>query len=124
MFITLRKLVEWWQRQARSMMGLTFRRVRALLPGSWARQAKGRLIRVLQLAASYNDKDIYWCNHSSAQVRQTRQEWQQEIDILLAEIGESNLPAELRAALRSGAAAGDDSGRFVEQARRWAPTDR
>lgn len=86
-----------------------------------ASKAKHRLIRLLELAASYNDKGIYWRNDSPAQVQQTRQGWQQEIDILLAEVGESSLPAELLAALRSGVAVCDDSGRFVEQARRWMP---
>ena len=43
---------------------------------------------------------------------------------LIPLIGESNLPTELLAALRSGAAVCDDSGRFVEQARRWLPERR
>ena len=117
------KLVKWWQRQARSASGPTFLQVRAFLPGGRARQAKQRLIRLLELAASYNDKGIYWRNDTPVQVRQTRQAWQQEIDTLLAEVGESNFPAELLAALYSGAAVSDDSGRFVEQARRWMLAD-
>ena len=113
------KLTEWWQKQARSVSGLTIFRACALLPGDRERRAKRRLIRLLELAASYNDKGIFWRNDSRAQVQQTRQAWQQEIDALLAEIGESGLPAELLAALRSGEAVCDDSGRFVEQARHW-----
>lgn len=87
------------------------------------RETKRRLVRLLELAASYNDKGIYWRNDSPAQVQQTRQAWQQELDALLTAISASSLPAELLAALRSGAAVCDDSGRFVEQARSWMPVD-
>ena len=69
MFCAMGKLVKWWQRQACAVSGLTFLQIRALLPGGQARRAKRRLIRVLQLAASYNDKGFYWCRDSSAQVR-------------------------------------------------------
>ena len=82
-------------------------------------KAMHRLVRLLELAASYNDKGIHWRRDSPAQVQQTRQAWQQEIDALIVEVGESTLHAELLEALRSGAAVCDDSGRFVEQARRW-----
>ena len=87
-------------------------------------EVKHRLLRLLELAASYNDKGIFWRNDSPAQVQQTRQAWQQEIDALLAEVGEEGLPAELLMALRSGAAVCDDSGRYVEQARCWVPESR
>ena len=121
MFVVMCKLVKWWPRLARAVRSLTFFQAYALLLGGQTRQAKRRLIRLLELAASYNDKGICWRNDSPAQTRQTREAWQREIDTLLAEIGESSLPAELLAALRSGAAVCDDSGRFVEQARHWMP---
>ena len=119
MLIVLRKFVEWWQRQVRSFEERVSSRDRACWLGGGTLQASRRLIRVLELAASYNDKGFYWYRHSPAQVRQVQQEWQQEIDALIPLVGESNLPAELLAALRSGAAVRDDSGQFVEQARRW-----
>lgn len=122
--MAMRKIVKRWQEYARSVGRQTFLLVRALLPGGRARPVQRRLIRLLELAASYNDKGIYWRNDPPAQVQQTRQAWQQEIDTLIAEVGESSLPAELLAALRNGAAVNDDSGRFVEQARRWLPADR
>lgn len=119
MFSVLRKFVEWWQRQARSVAGRVPSRNHACRLGGETTQASHRLIRLLELAASYNDKGIYWRNDSPAQVQQTRQAWQREIDVLILSLGESNLPAELLAALRSGAVVHDDSGQFVEQARRW-----
>ena len=78
---------------------------------------------MLELAACHNDKGFYWYRHSSAQVQQTRQQWQREVDALLVWVDESSLPAELRVALRSGAAVQDDSGRYVEQVRRWLLAD-
>ena len=60
-------------------------------------------------------------------MQQTRQGWQREIDALILLVGETNLPADLLAALRSGTAAlRDDSGRFVEQtpAGDWHADDR
>lgn len=98
------------------------RYIRSCVPDSLAKtmnKATRRLVRLLELAASYNDKGIHWRRDSPAQVQQTRQTWQQEIDALIVEIGASTLSAELLEALRSGAAVCDDSGRFVEQARRW-----
>ena len=124
MFVVLRKFVEWWQRQARSIEEWAFARDRARWPGGGAPRPSRQLIRLLELAASYNDKGIYWRNDSPTQVQQTRQGWQREIDALIPSVGESSLPADLLAALRSGAAVHDDSGRFVEQARCWMSTRR
>ena len=124
MLIVLRKFVEWWQRQVRLIREQLSSRERACWPDGETLQASRRLLRVLELAASYNDKGISWRNDSPAQVQQTRQEWQQEIDTLIPLVGESNLPTELLAALRSGVAVRDGSGRFVERARRWLFTRR
>ena len=102
MLIVLRKFVEWWQRQVRSGREQLSSRERACRFDGEILQAQHQLIRLLELAASYNDKGIFWRNDSPAQVQQTRQEWQREIDTLIPLIGESNLPFELLAALRSG----------------------
>ncbi len=114
-----RQFVEWWQRQTRSFRKWVSSGRYAFGSGRRPLRASRQLVRWLHLAASYNDKGFYWLRHSPAQVQRTRQEYQQEIDALLVRVDASSLPAELRAALRSGAAVRDDSGRYVEQARRW-----
>jgi hypothetical protein len=78
------------------------------------------LVRILELAASYNDKGVVWSGHSQAKGGQMRDAWQSEIDSTLSEMGQASIPAALVNALRSGEAVEDSMGTYASQARERA----
>lgn len=78
------------------------------------------LVRILDLAASYNDKGIVWSGHTEAKAKQMREVWQSEINSILPGINQESIPGDLAAALNSGAAVEDSKGTYVSLARTWA----
>jgi hypothetical protein len=78
------------------------------------------LVRILDLASSYNDKGVVWSGHTRAKAQQMRDAWQAKIEAILSEIGQASIPDELVKALRSGAAVEDSIGTWAGQAREWA----
>lgn len=81
--------------------------------------AARQLVRVLELAASYNDKGEVWMSDSPEKAEQLRVGWQAEIDGLLGSVDDGTMPPGLVEALRSGAAVRDGSGVYVAEARAW-----
>jgi hypothetical protein len=79
-----------------------------------------KLVRILELAASYNDKGVVWSGHTEAKARQMRDAWQLEINLILSEMDHQSLPADLAVALIGGAAVEDSMGTYVSMAREWA----
>lgn len=78
------------------------------------------LVRILELAASYNDKGVVWSGHSDIKAKQMRDAWQSEINLILPGIDHGSLPEDLAAALNNGAAVEDSTGTYAGKAREWA----
>lgn len=77
------------------------------------RVLKGRLLRALGSAASYNDKGCIWSGHSESRQELFRAELQAEISQLAEHIGQDTLGPDLYGALKSGIAVRDSSGDFL-----------
>jgi hypothetical protein len=75
------------------------------------------LVKALEWAAAYNDKGFIWSRHSEEQAAAQRKEIQTRLEDLANQIGHDVLGPELSKAIKSGDAANDGSGVFVEIAK-------
>ncbi|WP_240127103.1 hypothetical protein [Thermomonas alba] len=72
-----------------------------------------QLVDLLGSAASYNDKGVEWCGHSSGKVAEMQAEFHQGQLVLAQQIGAERLGQELLSAIESGAASRDWTGRYA-----------
>ncbi|MBB6368852.1 hypothetical protein FHR56_004033 [Xanthomonas sacchari] len=71
------------------------------------------LADTLHGAAAYNDRGHAWLGHDAGQIADMQHRFQAQLTALAARLGETRLGPALSAAIASGAAARDDSGRYV-----------
>ncbi|MFG6401779.1 hypothetical protein [Microbacterium sp. P04] len=71
---------------------------------------------VLGMIAGYNDKGAEWSGHDASQVQRLREQTQEQILRLVAEVGERHFSPMLLESLQSGRAVEDSSGRFASAA--------
>lgn len=83
---------------------------------------EGKLVKLLHSVAAYNDKGYLWRNDSPEQTERMHAEWRQELDALIAEIGESNFSADLLVKLHGSDVVQDWSGRYAEDVSAWFST--
>lgn len=83
----------------------------------WFFGPKAHLIRALDELAFYNDKGVVYAQHDDTSAAQARAARLRKIHALVARVGESNLPAALLHALRSGEVDRDATDRYVELAK-------
>ena len=79
---------------------------------------KKQLLDLLLSIAMYNEKGRYWARGSAEDVRNMRRGFRTELDRLIREIGESNLPPQILVKLRDDIVLLDDEGsvhHMVEQ---------
>ncbi|MFP5390657.1 MAG: hypothetical protein ACLGI6_03795 [Gammaproteobacteria bacterium] len=72
----------------------------------------------LEHLAMYNDKGWQWAKHSLEERAETHQKFQASLEEHARTIGQDAIPADLWAAIMSGAAARDETGKFWILARR------
>lgn len=82
------------------------------------RRRRRQLVDVLGMIAAYNDKGADWSGHDPEQVSRFRQETQERILLLVAEIGQKNFSPQLLDALISGRASEDWTGEIRILARK------
>lgn len=80
---------------------------------------EAKLLELLHSIAMYNDKGHIWYHHSRAESDEMRAQWRQEVDELIAQIGESNFPPKLLKDLRKKAMIQDESGSYAERVSAW-----
>ena len=67
----------------------------------------------------YNDKGYVWANHMPDQTEHLRAQWREELVQLFAQLEQRDAPAALALAVKSGEAAADSSGQYVEIECAW-----
>ena len=80
---------------------------------------ESKLVELLHSIAMYNDKGHIWYRHSRAESDAMRAQWRQEVDELIAQIGENNFSPQLLKDLRKKAAIEDGSGSYAERVSAW-----
>ena len=76
--------------------------------------ARSRLLSAVDRLALYNDKGIAWRKHTEEEAQVERTQAIEKIQALVSRVGESKLPQEFVAALRSGMLATDPTGAYVD----------
>lgn len=79
---------------------------------------RSRLLSAVDRLALYNYKGIAWSKHTEEQAQAERAQVVAKIQTLVSKLGESNLPPEFVASLRSGTLATDLTGRYVDVLKR------
>lgn len=79
---------------------------------------RSRLLSAVDRLALYNDKGIAWSKHTKEQAQAERAQSIAKIQMLVSKLGESNLPPEFVASLRSGTLATDFTGGYVDVLKR------